>query len=315
MLTLTYYITRFQKLKTASVDKIKAPHKPVLLLSIIQSIEHNEILENKIYITPQLVARFKDNWHHLVHSSKFTANFSLPFFHLRSENFWFLKTLPGRELLLTSSGSIRSFSHLKEVVEYAYFDPNLFMLLKDWATREELKNILLKHYFHIHSYVFSDQLSLVAEIENEMLHEPAAVYKRQAQTFDDEEVFIRCGVFKKLVPQIYNYTCCISGMRIIASREIQMIDACHIVPFSESHDDTISNGLSLCPNLHRAFDRGLISINSDYRVIISTSFEEQSADYSIKQFEHKEIFLPKNKSQIPSLVNLDWHFKNTFVHP
>jgi len=29
------------------------------------------------------------------------------------------------------------------------------------------------------------------------------------------------------------------------------------------------NGLALCPNLHRAFDRGLIAISDDYRVVVS----------------------------------------------
>jgi putative restriction endonuclease len=91
-----------------------------------------------------------------------------------------------------------------------------------------------------------------------------------------------------------------------------MIDACHIVPFSESHDDTISNGISLCPNLHRAFDRGLISIDEDYKVIVSSSFSESSVDYSIKQYEGKELFLPKDYEHFPSANNLLWHKNNSF---
>ena len=175
-------------------------------------------------------------------------------------------------MLLTSSGSIRSFSHLKEVIDYAYLDDALFILLKDRSKREELKAALVKRYFERPYYIIPEQLSLVAEIETQMLNEAPATYKRQAETFDEEEIFLRGGVFKKLVPQIYNYTCCISGMRIISSKEVQMIDACHIVPFSESHDDMISNGLSLCP-----------------KVLVSSSFSENSIDYSIRQFEGKEI--------------------------
>jgi len=147
-----------------------------------------------------------------------------------------------------------------------------------------------------------------------MLRETAAEYRRHVETIDEEEVFIRGGVFKKLVPQIYNYSCCISGMRITATKEIQMIDACHIVPFSDSHDDTITNGIPLCPNLHRAFDRGLISINSDYRVTVSSAFEEQSNDYSIKQYEGRSILLPHQKDSYPSIENLSWHFQNRFIH-
>jgi putative restriction endonuclease len=310
--SLEYYV---RKLNRLNVDRSKgspAPHKPVLLLSIIQSIECNEILENRIYITSTLVARFKDNWHQLVKNSKFTSNFSLPFYHLQSEKFWFLKTLIGREIQLTNSRSIKSFSHLREVVDYAFLDQALFDYLIESTSRQILKETLLKTYFHIYSYPSEVEISLVAEIKNEMLEETPSLYKTKAETFDDEEVFIRSGIFKKIVPQIYNYSCCISAMRIIATREVQMIDACHIVPFSDSHDDTISNGISLCPNLHRAFDRGLISIDQNYRVIVSESFSESEKDYSIRNFSGKQILLPIHKKYLPSLENLSWHQMNIF---
>ncbi|WP_079718442.1 HNH endonuclease [Parapedobacter luteus] len=45
-------------------------------------------------------------------------------------------------------------------------------------------------------------------------------------------------------------------------------------PFSVSHDDRIGNGIALCPNMHRAFDRGLLSVDEDYRVIVSPHFTE-----------------------------------------
>jgi putative restriction endonuclease len=48
-----------------------------------------------------------------------------------------------------------------------------------------------------------------------------------------------------------------------------MVDACHIIPFSISHDDTIRNGICLSPNLHRAFDRGLFTLTNDLEVKVS----------------------------------------------
>ena len=87
-------------------------------------------------------------------------------------------------------------------------------------------------------------------------------------------------------------------MRIITGYSIQMIDACHINPFSESHDDTISNGISLCPNLHRAFGRLLITLDEDYRVVIKPFAEDESI-YSIKQFDGKQIICQGMLSIIP----------------
>jgi putative restriction endonuclease len=300
---LSTYVRKFIKLKRGSVKGMKAPHKPVMLLSIIEGIEKGEIRFNQIRIIPELVANFKDFWSQLVKDSRFSENFSLPFFHLHSDGFWHLQTFSGREIALTSSHSIKSFTHLKEVVDYAYFDQELYDLLSNEHTRQILKQTLLETYFpntHLQSNL------LIGEIINQILHEPSAIYKTKAMNFDEEEVFVRSGVFKKEIPKIYNHTCAISGMRIITAADIQMIDTCHIVPFSESHDDTITNGIALCPNLHRAFDRGLISIDTEYRVLVKP-FKEQENFYSIKQFEGKQTLLPNSKHYFPSQENLAAH--------
>ena len=89
-----------------------------------------------------------------------------------------------------------------------------------------------------------------------------------------------------------------------------MVDACHIIPFSDGFNDTISNGLSLCPNLHRAFDRELIAINNDFIVIVNKNFSEFfQSSYNIKQFEGKRICLPSKDLHFPSFESLDYHRK------
>ena len=86
-----------------------------------------------------------------------------------------------------------------------------------------------------------------------------------------------------------------------------MIDACHIVPFSDGYNDTLTNGIALCPNLHRAFDRGLISINDNYEVILNSNFIENSSAYNLSQFINKQITLPKQIEFHPELENLKQH--------
>ncbi len=99
----------------------------------------------------------------------------------------------------------------------------------------------------------------------------------------------------------------LSGLRVDATINVTMVDACHIVPFSISYDDTITNGLALCPNLHRAFDRGLIAISDDYRVIVSDAFVEDESRYSIRQFAGKEILLPVRREWWPERGKVEWH--------
>ncbi len=308
---LQSYLNKFTKLNRATKNGIKAPHKPILLLAIIQSIELGEIKENKIYIIPELVARFKDYWKWLVRESFFSPNFSLPFFHLRSEKFWHLQTFFGKEILLTSSHSIKSFSQLRGSVQYAYFDNALFSLLSNQDSRQIIFRFLLDHYFS-GKKLYDIKTDLFESITQEILHDSPVEYLHVIETADEEEVFVRSGVFKKVVPRIYDYTCCISGLRIVSGYDIQMVDACHIVPFANSHNDTISNGISLCPNLHRAFDRGLVSIDNEYRVLVADNFVESSFENGIKAYHGKPIILPAEESYRPSLENLDWHREKVF---
>lgn len=151
-------------------------------------------------------------------------------------------------------------------------------------------------------------------IENKILKEDAVQYRSEIKKFiqhkNEEEIFLRGSLFKREIPKIYNNTCCISGMRIDSTINVSMIDACHIVPFSESYDDTISNGIALCPNLHRAFDRGLISIGDNYEVIVKDTFSEKlSSNYFIGTFHGKQIDLPINPDNYPALKNLYNHRK------
>jgi putative restriction endonuclease len=174
---LSAYVKIFSKLKRGSVKGVKAPHKPILLLAVIEGIEKKEISSNKIKISAELVASFKDYWSQLVKDSRFSENFSLPFFHLQSDTFWHLQTLPGREIVLNSSHSIKSFAHLKEVIEFAYFDQELYYLLANEHTRQILKQALLENYFP-NTHLKPNRL--IGKIINQILHEPAAIYKSKA---------------------------------------------------------------------------------------------------------------------------------------
>ncbi|WP_052732857.1 hypothetical protein [Hymenobacter terrenus] len=118
---LAIYLRRFQKLRVArSRQHGEAPYKPALLLAVLEGIADGSIADNRIEITPELIAAFKAICADLSTSPLFTAaNFALPFYHLRSDGFWQLHTWPGLEILLTTSNSVRSFRHLRDVVAYA----------------------------------------------------------------------------------------------------------------------------------------------------------------------------------------------------
>lgn len=317
------YSTQFKKLRRASVKGMgKAPHKPILLLSIIQLIAKGVITTNRIFITAELLLAFKQNWNQLVHTDH-KRNFSLPFFHLRSEPFWHLAAKPGKEIITNSSKSIKSFKNLKESIAFAEIDRDLFFLLQEIPNQLWFEQLLLDNCFPNSTFQYSrpERNYLEESIENEILNEPKEAYRNHIQrlkeTLEDdeyeEELFVRGGLFKKTIPKIYDFSCCITGMKIHSSHNIQMIDACHIYPFSLSGDDTVTNGIALSPTLHRAFDRGLITINSDYVVRVSPTVEEDGSNFTLSQFSGQQISLPKQEKWYPSQQSLTWHNKEVFL--
>lgn len=318
---LSKYIHYFSKLRRDSKNG-GAPHKPILLLSIIELVSKREINNNRIEITPELVLEFKNNWSKLV-ISKHHANFALPFFHMKSEPFWKLVTKTGMILPISSSNSVKSFNSLKESIAFAEIDKELFLLMVDPISSAILKENLLESYFlETKNELNNKSYDLFNVIEKQLVADNAFEYRLRIEELKntlskesfEEEVYVRSGVFKKEIPKIYNYHCAVSEMRIESTTNAQLVDACHIVPFSVSQNDTIPNGISLSPNLHRAFDRGLIAINDNYQLIVSTAMKENDSPYSIKQFVGKQLLLPSKEIFYPSLENLNWHYKNTFIH-
>jgi putative restriction endonuclease len=106
--SIEYYINLLTKLRR-DYKNDGAPHKPILLLSIIGSIKSGFIKSNKIFITPELVGFFKKKWGALVTSKRHHCIFALPFYHMRSEPFWRLIPKTGYEKFFKSEcgGKIR----------------------------------------------------------------------------------------------------------------------------------------------------------------------------------------------------------------
>lgn len=312
---LKYYIERFQHLRQAPTKYGPAPHKAILLLGIIRGIELGFITENKIVASPMMISLFKTTWNALVTSGNLSA-FTLPFFHLRTSKFWHFKAKDGFENWLSQAKAIHSLNLLQMAIQYAYFDGELFMLLSSSHSRNILKSVLMERNFPDVEWKSLTRKTYFDKIAEEIARKKPEKYVAQIDALEksldkecfEEELYIRSAAFRREVSKAYSYTCCISGLRIDTVKDFFLIDACHIEPFATSHDDTITNGICLCPTLHRAFDRHLISFDEDYRLILSKAFVERSnSPYSISQFEGNHMMLPANRAYYPSQEKLQRH--------
>lgn len=303
-------LTRLKRATHRNTIYGKAPHKPVLLLAVIEQIESGHITGNQIYITPELVAAFQKIWLKLVPHEGWEPRFFLPFYHLTGDKFWHLKLMPGSEVALTGSYSPKSNASLGNSIEYAFVDDWLWQMLSIPEERRKIRTLILQTYFPNHKYQQGDiqreTVDYVKQLEFEFLGSQAAEPVLPKYRLVEYEA--RSTVFKNFVPKMYNYTCAISRQKVTTTSGVQMIDACHIEPWSVSKNDTIQNGITLTPTLHRAFDRHLISIDDNYRVVVSKNLKEDpSSPFSLRQFEGKEILLPEREEWWPGREAIERH--------
>ena len=313
---LDLYLSAFTHVKRAHTRYGLAPHKPILLLTLVELIERGIVINNRFEVSVDLVGLFQENWRLLVRTAH-QPDFTQPFYYLQSDkvggdNFWHLYPNPGFQI----NAHIKSVKILSEVVAYGSFDYKLAMLLSDPVNRTIVRDQLLSVYFpeERSAYYRHKQLNdgFYHEVQSLVLNEPEAQYKHiSIQT--EEDVFVRSGLFKRYIPQLYQDTCAMTGMRMRSTFKYNFIDACHIVPFAVTHDDKVTNGIALCPNLHRAFDRGLVSVDDDYRIMISTHIDELTDHpYSLSKLNGRSILLPQVQRYYPSQENLAWHRENVF---
>lgn len=83
----------------------------------------------------------------------------------------------------------------------------------------------------------------------------------------------------------YSGICCITRCS-----ELTILEAAHIIPYMGGHSNLIDNGLLLRVDIHRLFDRYLITIDSDtHKLLIS----DKITDEYYRSLGGKEVYIPK----------------------
>lgn len=153
---LNHYINCFSSLHTMKKLGKPAPHKALLLLSVIDLVERGIITDCRVPLSDSLEKQFKHNNTKLLGESiLFQPRISYPYYHMRSEPFWQLVSHTGGQVQNISNYSI---SNLRKHIAYARIDEELFGLLKNPNVRAKLRVLLISTYL-------DNQPTLVAPIQ------------------------------------------------------------------------------------------------------------------------------------------------------
>jgi putative restriction endonuclease len=315
------YIKAFSNLRTdksksryPSFTNHRAPHKPFLLLSIMDLIAQGQITENFIEPSYDLVEAWNIYYSRIM-PPRSPASMAYPFSRLKSDGFWQRLTKPGYDPEIEYN--INSMNRLREVYYGAKMDDELFQYLCELETREQLRLVLIHTYFapHIHptlieqgrvnleAYRYSERLIMEAKEQSPDWNSP----------IDAEKARARDQGFRKAIVMLYNHRCALCGIRMITSEGHTIVEAAHIIPWNESYDDLPTNGMALCRLCHWSFDEGLMSVGTNYEVMVSRKIQtEQNLPGHILTLRDRNIFTPEDERFWPKQDNLNVHRRKYF---
>jgi putative restriction endonuclease len=285
-----YWLAKFARLRVDTATN--APHKPLLLLVILDLAEEGSLGPGTLELTPQLAFRFCAYWSIVAHRRRQKPDVRFPFTKLKTEGVW---------TALDSCGEPTS-DHKQACT--AVLNRQFVAAAADPLFRERARRILIARYFkQAERQAFYSSLGIPAPSEDQIAAD--ANYLPD----DDPRRKGRDVRFRLDVVAAYNYTCSLTGFRLTTITAGSIVDAAHIHQFSDSRNDDPRNGLALSKNAHWLFDNGLWSLDDDYRVIIAEGrFDEECpGQRPLASYSGEKIRLPQDERLWPAPANLSWH--------
>lgn len=156
---------------------------------------------------------------------------------------------------------------------------------------------------------------LIAQFQNKSIEELETIDIEDLPKGEDRETMIKVrvnqGFFRSTILSSYNLKCCMTGLSLP-----DFLVVSHINPWAKDKEDRTNPHNGLCLNtIHdKAFDRGFITIISDFKVLVSRCLDDCFDDNAVNRFfmnyQNIPIILPGRF--LPSKEFLDYHFQHIF---
>jgi putative restriction endonuclease len=306
-IVLSKYIGAFGNLHRYQNPKLGiAPHKPILLLAVLDEIERGHITENFIALTPDLVAAFRAYWRVLVPDGTWQDRIANPFRFLAQDGFWEL-VRNGVPISTQTLGHNPTIKQMTTEVDGAQFAEDLWQLLQDRTALHALRMHLLRHFFNRSVADVQPQLPAhPIDYEIEKLKAEAQSrfrVKKVREMPDDTGYYVRHALFPRIIKEIYGNACAVCALAPYTENGSSLVDATHILPFAQFHNDDPRNGIAFCKNHHWGFDAGWFGITDAYRILVSPQLRNGRPYITTGV----PLRLPENPDYAPALSALAWH--------
>ena len=295
------WLRRLYNLRRDKRGTHERPHKPILLLSIIDLLDRHVLNQNEVPLSNDLIGTF-GRFFDVVREKDDRPSIENPFFHLSGDGFWHLQPAPGQERIYREGAASGSpgVAELRRRVAYGTFDERLWNLLSDPGSRHQLREALIARYFPERREQLEAQM-----VQNE----PIKSGEEARQEFPPG----RDAAFRRTVLEIYDFRCAACGMRVLVDQQISLVEAAHLIPFGVTRNDRPTNGLALCPNHHWAMDRYLIAPCPDtkrqagiWRINDGRLDDRIEGQRELVALAGKPVIPPSEEKYYPAVESLRW---------
>lgn len=285
-------------MQTLRIDRARgdpAPHKPLLLLVIMDMADKGEISHPVLPLSADLAFRFSVFWSVVANRRRQPPEVRLPFHHLGSSGMWEPLTADGKP------------SPNRALTTAVKLEMGFFRCLADSAFREHAKRVIIRTdgYFRPDERVALSSILNIPTQDLEIGEDPKE-YKSRVQSGRNARFRI------EVVVLAYRHSCALTGYRMTTLDMESIVDAAHIHQFIDSRNNDPRNGIALTKNAHWQFDRGLWSLDDNYHVIVNRErfIEDGVPGQRLTDMEGRRIFLPSDPTYWPEPSYISWHRKH-----
>lgn len=122
---------------------------------------------------------------------------------------------------------------------------------------------------------------------------------------------MRKRAFSQVVGPAYRMQCAVTGISLWAPDGSSEVECAHIMPIEAGGPDSVRNGLALSRTIHWMFDKGLISISTDGRILRSRYCPYEKPDALINK--SGRVRVPDDSAHHPHPEFLRYHRENVFL--
>lgn len=146
------------------------------------------------------------------------------------------------------------------------------------------------------------------------------IYVQTELSYTDERVTGRSAdeqrKFRDEVLKAYGYQCAITGESIEITNynsTTYLLEAAHIIPYSDSGSFSVNNGIALSVEMHRIFDKKLFAFEytdeGDIKVVVTESDRVKDKTGILARINNKIIKLPEDKKNYPDIDAIEYRRK------